>query len=135
MINEENKAPVEEQATEVTPEAKKKLSTPVLVGIIAGAAVLVALVVILCIVLGGGCKDHVDANDDFLCDKCGADFNDGIEIIYENVTFSLQTSNNAPLANVGFTLVKGEEGEPISLVTDANGRVTRTLEAGKYTIE
>ena len=25
------------------------------------------------------CKDHVDANDDLKCDKCGADFDDGKE--------------------------------------------------------
>ncbi len=135
MINEENKAPVEEQAAEAAPEAKKKLSTPVLVGIIAGAVALVALIVVLCVVLFGGCKDHVDADDDFLCDKCGADYNDGIERIYENVSFTLQTDDNSALAGVKFYLTKGEDSAPITLTTDTNGKVIHTLEAGKYTIE
>lgn len=135
MINEENKAPAEEQAAEAAPQAPKKLSTPVLVGIIAGAVAVVALAIVLCIVFLGGCKDHVDANDDFYCDKCGADFNDGIEKIYENVSFTLQNDNNSPLAGVKFSLTKGEDSDPITLTTDANGKVTHTLEAGKYTIE
>ncbi len=135
MTNEENKAPVEEQAAPAAPESPKKLSTPVLVGIIAGAVVIIAVVVVLCVVLLGGCKEHIDANDDFLCDNCGADFNDGIEVIYENVSFSLQLGDKTPLANVGFSLTKGEDGEPIYLVTGTNGKVTHTLEAGRYTIE
>lgn len=136
MINEENKIPATEQATEdaTQPEFKKKLSTPVLVGIIAGAVAIIALVVILCVVPSGGCKEHIDANDDFLCDNCGDDFNDGIEVVTADVTFSVKLDDGTSLAGVGFYLTR-EEKDPIRLETGADGKVTHTLEGGQYTIE
>lgn len=111
-----------------------KLSKNALIGIIAGgAAVLVAIIVTIVLLAGGGCKEHIDKNDDFLCDNCGKEFNDGLEVVTENVTFVVKMSDGQTLSGVGFSLTKDEE--VIDLVSDANGKVTRNLVVGYYTLE
>lgn len=83
------------------------------------------------------CSAHVDANDDYKCDNCGVDFEDGAEVneapvVYRNVTFSFKLEDGTAIGNVKFTIEKGSQ--TFDLQTDANGNVTKQLATGAYSI-
>ena len=72
-----------EQITVTKDESKKQLPLGALIGIIAGAVAVIVAVILIIVFTGGnadegeGCIGHVDADDDYLCDKCGEHFDDG----------------------------------------------------------
>ncbi len=141
MNNEEKNLPQNdftEQAEEIKETTPKGLSKGALIGIIAGAAaVVIALVVVLIIVLGGKCN-HVDADDDYLCDNCGEHFDDGDEggdpaSSETEVTFNVVLDNGDTLAGVTFTLKRGDVVH--TLTSGADGTVKLTLAVGVYEVE
>ena len=82
---------------------------------------------------------HVDANDDYLCDNCGDNFDDGDETpdvvaptAYQ-ITFEVKLDSGEALAGVRFTLTRGSR--TYELTSDANGLAKQSLEAGPYAIE
>ena len=100
-MNNEEKNIVENsvESTDVQPQVKK-LSKGALIGIIGGAVAAILVAVILIIALGGKkCKAHVDADDDYKCDICETDFDDGDEapeFVSADVTFSVKYDNGNP---------------------------------------
>ena len=85
------------------------------------------------------CSPHVDADDDYLCDKCGENFDDGDEApvvvapTEYDVTFVVKLDNGDPISGIKFTLVRGAKS--FNLVTDSSGIASQSLEAGPYAIE
>lgn len=97
---------------------------------------LLALTLVFALVSCKKCKDHVDADDDYKCDKCDADYDDGDEapeITKEKVTFTVKLDNGNALSGVKFSLVRGET--VYNLVSGADGSVTVTADPGAYSIE
>ena len=118
-----------EQAEELAP-VKKKL--PWWIFAIIGAVAVAIVAVVLIIVLGGKCE-HIDKDDDFLCDECGAEFDDGLEIVYKEVSLTFKDEAGAAMAGVKLTLTRGSN--TYELTADANGVATVTLPVGNYSIE
>lgn len=138
MNNEENK--INEAQPEAIEAEKKGLSKGALIGIIAGAAVVVIAIVVAIILLAGGnkCKDHVDADDDYLCDNCGEHFDDGDEgnddssVKMSTVKFTVKLDSGAIIPNVEFTL-KGKSNE-YTLKAGDDGSVTADIIPASYQI-
>ncbi len=157
-MNEEKNLPEESLPSENTntevKQGGKKLPLPALIGIIAGA-VLVVVGIVLVILLGGKGNDdntddggnndggkqectHVDADDDYLCDKCGEHFDDGDEAVIPDtksstVTFTVSLDNGTPLSGLKFTLTRGDKVYELTSGTD--GRVTATIDIGSYYVD
>ncbi len=142
MNIEENKLPEEgEVDTEIKETEKKKLPLGALIGIIAGAVALVVAIVLLIVLLPGDkCEGHVDADDDYLCDKCGEHYDDGDEAP-ENpepeanateVTFTVVLDSGEPLAGVKFTLERG--GKVYDFTTGSDGTVKASIALNTYYI-
>lgn len=138
MINEENKREETANVTENTPAqaAKpKKLPLGALIGIIAGAVAIVVAIVLI-IALGGDgkkCDSHIDADDNFKCDNCGVDFEDGFEVKTSEVTFTVKVEDGDVIPGVEICLTRGEE--KVTVTAGDDGRVTATLDVGTYFIE
>ena len=138
MINEENKREETAEVAENAPvEAAKpkKLPLGALIGIIAGAVAIV-VAIILIIALGGDgkkCDSHIDADDNFKCDNCGVDFEDGFEVKTSEVTFTVKVEDGDVIPGVEICLTRGEE--KVTVTAGDDGRVTATLEVGTYFIE
>ena len=85
------------------------------------------------------CEGHVDVNDDYLCDKCGVNFDDGDEapavVVPKeyDITFVVKLDNGEPLSGIKFTLTRGAKS--FALESDSNGIASQKLEAGPYAIE
>lgn len=111
----------------------RKLSKGALIGIVSGAAAVVIVAVILIIALAGGkkCKAHVDANDDYMCDNCGDDFDDGPRSV--QIKFNVKLDNGSAVSGVRFTVARG--GNSYTLTSGADGSVTQSLPLGAYSIE
>lgn len=76
------------------------------------------------------CK-HVDANDDYLCDNCGEDFEDGLTTV--PVTFKVRFDDGSIAAGIGFTLKRGEV--TYSYTSDSDGNAKADLVAGAYYLD
>ena len=143
MNSEENKLPEGCEVEESLPVAdKKKLPLGALIGIIAGAALLlVALILILTLSGGEKCKGHLDKDDNLKCDLCGADFNDGMENQGEtetddnlvDITLTVKDEKGNPLAAVEIHLVYDES--KYTMITDENSVVTHSVKVGEYYLE
>ena len=127
--NEIFETKTEEVAEEIAP-AKKKL--PWWIFAIIGVAVVAVVAVVLIIVLGGNKCEHIDKNDDFLCDECGAEFDDGLEIITSTVTFELKDEAGVAMAGIKFTA--SSASDTYDLQSGADGKATVTLPVGAYSI-
>lgn len=126
----ENIAP-EAEVTSAPESAKKPL--PWWIFAIIGAVVVVIVAVVLIIALGKDkCENHIDKNDDFLCDVCGVDFDDGLEIETSNVTFTVKDEAGNALSGVKFYVSGG--GKVYTLTTADDGTVKQELALGKYDI-
>ena len=142
MNNEEKKLPEEgEVNTEIKETQQKKLPLGALIGIIAGAvALVVAIVLVIVLLPGDKCEGHVDADDDYLCDKCGEHYDDGDEApeipsTEENATeviFTVILDSGEPLSGVKFTLERGDK--VYNLVTGSDGTVKASIELNTYYI-
>ena len=139
MNNEEKILAENENPTENhdIKRAGPKLSKGALIGIIGGAVAVVIVAVILIVALGGKkCKSHVDADDDYKCDSCGVNFDDGDEAPAPTgvqVTFTVKLDNGSSVSGVKFTLSRGEKS--YTLTSGADGNVTQLLDLGAYSIE
>ena len=88
------------------------------------------------------CKDkdctHVDADDDYLCDNCGENFDDGDEGGNQpaasdiKVSFLVKLDDGTPLAGVKFTVARGEKS--FDLVSAQDGTASLSVPAGAYSI-
>ena len=137
MNNEEKNlqnTSVSEENVEIKADEKKALPTGALIGIIAGAVVVVAAIVVAVILLAGGEKcDHVDVNDDYLCDSCGEHFDDGEENNTpvngtKEINFIVKLEDGTPLSGVKFTISRGDI--VYNLVSGADGSVKQLLTVG-----
>lgn len=84
------------------------------------------------------CKDHVDKDDDYLCDNCGENFDDGDENVEPekttiDVTFVLKLDNGEALEGVKITVSRGEKS--YELVSGADGKATVALDPAAYAID
>ena len=131
--NEILETKTEEVAAEEIVPAKKKL--PWWIFAIIGVAVVAVVAVVLILVLGGNKCEHIDKNDDFLCDECGAECDDGLEIITSTVTFELKDEAGAPMAGIKFTVKSKSTSEKYDLITGADGKASVTLPVGNYTVD
>lgn len=85
------------------------------------------------------CESHVDADDNYLCDKCGEHFDDGDET--ENnetatgvsVTFVVKFDGGETLSGVKFTLTRGDK--VYSLESGTDGKVNATVDLGVYEVD
>ena len=137
MNNEEKNlqnTPVSEENVEIKADEQKKLPTGALIGIIAGAVVVVVAIVVAVILLAGGEScNHVDANDDYLCDSCGEHFDDGDEQqapanTTKEINFVVKLEDGTPLSGVKFTISRGET--VYNLVSGEDGSVKQLLTVG-----
>ena len=141
MNNEEKQLPETPIVEENNTPEKKKLPTGALIGIICGAVALVVAAILLVVLLLPGADDgcqHIDKDDDYLCDNCGEHFDDGDEPIDPLVTnatvnFIVKLEDGTPLEGVKFSLLRGEQ--ILSLVTGNDGSVKQLLDYGAYSIE
>lgn len=84
------------------------------------------------------CEGHVDANDDYLCDKCGENYDDGDEQpdavlpTEVDVKFNVKLDNGEALSGVKFTITRG--GVSVDLTSGADGIVSHKLAEGSYAI-
>ena len=88
------------------------------------------------------CKDndctHVDADDDYLCDNCGENFDDGDESENQptasdiKVSFLVKLDDGTPIAGVKFTVARGEKS--FDLVSAQDGTASLSVPAGAYSI-
>ena len=74
---------------------------------------------------------HIDANDDFLCDNCSEDFDDGLATT--PVTIYIKLDNGTALAGVKLTLSRG--GNTYSYTSGSDGSVKVDLIAGLYSVD
>ena len=132
MNNEEKNLPTEEvkeENNEINTDSKKKLPMGALIGIIAGAVAVIAIVVVIILLSGNKCPGHVDADDDYLCDNCGEHYDDGDEDKpSENndveVTFTILLDNGQPLSGLKFTLTRGDKSYALTSGADGTAKVT-----------
>ncbi len=80
--------------------------------------------------------EHVDLDDNNLCDKCEAHFSDGDEPLPEatkySVVLTVLLDNGEPLSGVEVYLTRGEV--TTSFVTNSEGKAEGKLEAGLYSV-
>ena len=101
---------------------------------------LLALTLVLSLASYKKCKEHIDADDDYLCDNCGENFDDGDEggelppPTDHKVTFSVKLDDGTALSGVKFTLHRGETVYA-TLESDANGMAEVTLENLAYSVD
>ena len=122
----ENTAP----ATEAS--AKKSLPWWVFAAIGAGVVIIVAVILILTL---GGCKAHVDADDDYKCDLCGKKFDDGDDTLpatSTDITFTVVDDNGNAMSGVSFDL-SGTAGI-YTITTNASGVAQQEIAFGKYNV-
>ena len=137
---EKNIADVESASgEEVVSHPQKKLSRGALIGIIAGAAAVLVAVVVLIILLGGGKNkcEHIDADDDYLCDKCGEHFDDGDEEVIPDVkeaevNFVVRLDNGDTISGIKFILTRGDA--VYTLVSGADGSIKAKIPVGVYEV-
>lgn len=132
IMENENKNLTESAESSAT---EKKSKLPLIIGgAIAGATVIVAIIVAVVLMLGQ-CA-HVDADDDGKCDKCSATYEDGDEytVPVANVTFTVKVAEGNVAPGVVLTLTNVGGTEKV-LTTAADGTVSATLELGRYSIE
>lgn len=102
--------------------------------------ILLALTLVTSLASCKKCKEHIDADDDYLCDNCGENFDDGDENpeppIPEGhtVTFTVRLDNGTAVSGVKFTLHRGETVFA-TLVSGADGTVSATLDNQAYSVE
>lgn len=116
-------------------EASEKKPLPWWVFAAIGAGVVVIIAVVLIIVLAGGCKAHVDADDDLKCDLCGKTFDDGDDLLpptSTEISFSVVDGEGNAMSGVSFELVGSESS--FSVTTDASGFANQEIAFGKYNI-
>ena len=131
-MNEEKNLPTEEvmeENNEINSDSKKKLPLGALIGIIAGAVAVIAIVVVIILLSGNKCPGHVDADDDYLCDSCGEHYDDGDEDKpSENndveVTFTILLDNGQPLSGLKLTLTRGDKSYALTSGADGTAKVT-----------
>ena len=87
-------------------------------------AILCVAVLLCSLASCGGCKAHVDADDDLACDNCGEVYDDGI-----TVTFTVTFEDGKPLS--GKTLILDDQHH-YELTLDENGQVTFNVFVGIY---
>ena len=97
---------------------------------------LLALSLVLTLASCTSCE-HVDADDDYLCDKCGEHFDDGDEYVEpENkdvdLTITVTLDDGTPLSGVKINLASKSASKDV--VSGADGKVKVTLEPGNYAI-
>ena len=109
------------------------------------SALLIVLILALALASCNGgndskCDGHVDADDNYLCDKCGEHYDDGDENqdvnqgnTGVNVTFVVRFANGAPLSGVNFTLTRGDK--VYSLTSGADGKVTGNIDPATYSVD
>ena len=82
---------------------------------------------------------HVDADDDYNCDKCGEHFDDGDEgnggeeVTLPTVIFSVALDNGNPVSGVKLTLTRS--ANTYNLTTGSDGRAETKLPAGAYYVD
>ena len=91
--------------------------------------VLLLTLVIVASLVSCGCEGHVDANDDYVCDNCGEDFDDGLEGV--EVSFSIQLEDGQPLSGVTLLL---EDDEYYEIALDSNGCAVAEILPGIYDV-
>lgn len=87
-----------------------------------------------------GCTEHVDLNDDFLCDECGETFipdegdDDAAEV---TLTVKAKDHYGNPIAGLVIDFICEDEPDydVTSDATDANGEVKVTIHVGEYGVE
>ena len=138
-IDEKNPSQNEsvEEAVEIQETARRGLPLGALIGIIAGAVAVVVAVVLIILLGGKGnkCDAHVDADDDYLCDKCGESYDDGDEVVVPEsnkveVTFTVKLDNGNVLSDVKFILTR--KGQTFEFTSGSDGIVKASLEVGNY---
>ena len=104
---------------------------------------ILIIILVLCLSVGLAackkCKDHVDVDDDYLCDNCGENFDDGDEVKPEppatnhKVVFVVKYSTGEAVSGVKFSLVRGDF--KLDLVSGSDGRAEATLENLAYSVD
>ena len=106
----------------------KKPNLKLIIIIAAAAALVIGGIVAACILLTPSCE-HVDANDDKLCDKCSAAFDDG----EEQITITVVDTDGNKASGVTFTL-KCEGLDDLTLTTGADGTVKAEIYPDTYSV-
>ena len=95
---------------------------------------ILTLAITLSLAACGGCKAHVDKDDDLKCDNCGKDYDDGPEapeFVGLKVNFTVVTDTGAPLS--GAKLVLGENND-YTVTLDASGKGSADMLPGIYDV-
>ena len=88
--------------------------------------ICICLTALLALTSCGGCKAHIDADNDLLCDNCGEVYDDGI-----TVTFTVTLDDGNPLS--GKKLILDDQNH-YELTLDANGQITTNVAVGIYEV-
>lgn len=142
-MNEEMNIPQNDNVEEIkenNESSKKALPLGAIVGIAAGAVAIVLAIVLIIVFVGNKnkCDGHVDADDDYLCDKCGENFDDGDEVVIPEdngieVIFTVKLDDGSILSGAKFTLSRNNK--TYDLITDVNGTAKVNLAIGKYYLD
>lgn len=98
---------------------------------------LLVLAFVMSLVACASCE-HVDADDDYLCDKCGEHYDDGDndvgpEITDVEVAFSVRLDNGEALSGVNITFAS--KTDSYNVVSGADGSIKLSLKPGNYSID
>ena len=95
------------------------------------SSLVVALAVSMASCSGEDECEHLDKDDNFVCDICEEDFDDGLE--KNSCTFNVVDNEGNKLAGAKFTLTRGSVTE--TLTVNSSGTASIELIAGKYSVE
>ncbi len=116
-------------------DSSEKPNIGLIIGIAAGALAVIVAVIVACVFLLGGCE-HIDADDDYLCDRCGEHFDDGdneVQTSSATVKFTVKVKGGAAVSGVKLKIFNSAGA--YTLTTAADGTASLTLDVGKYEIE
>lgn len=141
-IDEKNPSQIEsvEENNEIQEPKKSGLPLGALIGIIGGAVAVIVAVVLIILLSGnksGTPCEHVDADDDYLCDRCGEHFDDGDEaadiVDKVDVSFIVKFEDGSVLSGAKFVLTRNDQ--TYEFVSGADGSVKGTVKIGKYYLD
>ena len=141
-IDEKNPSQNEsvEENNEIQEPKKSGLPLGALIGIIGGAVAVIVAVVLIILLSGnknGTPCEHVDADDDYLCDRCGEHFDDGDEaadiVDKVDVSFIVKFEDGSVLSGAKFVLTRNDQ--TYEFVSGADGSVKGTVKIGKYYLD
>lgn len=81
---------------------------------------------------GGECTEHVDEDGNSICDSCFEFISNAPATV--TVTFTVKDREERTLSGISVTLTPKNDGDAVTAVSGADGRLTATLTVGSYNV-